>query len=539
MSEHQPCDIQGGCGSSDGMVVYENGKHCFVCEKTEMNGAPSVSHSDAQFTPVEFNSYVNTSRCLTVETQRKFNYGEVSYKGDWVQITNLRNQDGEITGQKIRTRNKDFLVIGSMPDPVTFWGQHLFNSGKKLVITEGEIDAMSVSQVFDNKYPVVSLPNGCASAAKVIKANLKWLDGFDEIVLCLDSDEPGQEATRKVLPLFKPGHVKVAALPLKDANEMLKNQQEEGLRSAIYNAQTWRPDSILGGDDLWSEYSKTINFTSINFPHSGMTELLAGWRDSEITLIGAGSGSGKSTFIKELCAAAIRQGDKVGAIFLEEAPKRTVNGFITAFIDKPLNVLIQGNLSSASPELQEEIKTVFNEKIKPNLEVYNHFGVLDPDILVNTFRYMVVSLGCKTLILDHITMLGNTSEDGSERTVLDSTFNKLRAMVQETGARMIVVSHLNRPKGRPYEEGAQIHLGSFRGTTQLVCLSDNVIGLERNQQHPKNKDYTHIRVLKCRITGDTGSAGWMFYDKNTGRMKEAQPPDGGILGNQEEESETY
>jgi twinkle protein len=317
---------------------------------------------------------------------------------------------------------------------------------------------------------------------------------------------------------------------------MLVAGQVEQLKRAVYDAQSWRPDSILGGDDLWEEFSKHTKFSSIRFPHNGLNDMLAGWRDSEITLIGAGSGSGKSTFIKELCASAILQGDKVGAIFLEESPKRTVGGFVTPFLNVPVNLLVQGNLSDAPNNLQRIIKETFDSKVRPNLEVYNHFGIMDPDILVNTFRYMAVSLGCKTLVLDHITMLANTGEEGNERGILDGVMNRLRSMVQETSSRMIVVSHLKRPSGRPYEEGAPIHLGSFRGSTQLVCLSDNVLALERNQQHPQNSDFTRIRGLKCRISGYTGIAGWAKYDKKTGRMLESEEPSGGILGDSEGES---
>ena len=113
--------------------------------------------------------------------------------------------------------------------------------------------------------------------------------------------------------------------------------------------------------------------------------------------------------------------------------------------------------------------------------------------------------------------------------MLDQTMQKLRAMVEETRTRLVIISHLNRPPGnKPYEEGAQVHIGAFRGSTQLVCLSDNVLGVERNQQHVKNSDYTRIRSLKCRITGGTGVAGWLHYNKDTGRMIEVEEPPGGL-----------
>jgi twinkle protein len=49
-----------------------------------------------------------------------------------------------------------------------------------------------------------------------------------------------------------------------------------------------------------------------------------------------------------------------------------------------------------------------------------------------------------------------------------------------------------------------------------------VIGLERNQQADDEqvRNTTIVRVLKNRFSGLTGPACSLFYDKNTGRMKE-------------------
>ena len=50
-----------------------------------------------------------------------------------------------------------------------------------------------------------------------------------------------------------------------------------------------------------------------------------------------------------------------------------------------------------------------------------------------------------------------------------------------------------------------------------------VIGLERNQQADDEqvRNTTIVRVLKNRFSGLTGPACSLFYDKNTGRMKES------------------
>jgi twinkle protein len=85
---------------------------------------------------------------------------------------------------------------------------------------------------------------------------------------------------------------------------------------------------------------------------------------------------------------------------------------------------------------------------------------------------------------------------------------------------MVLVSHLKRPPGGGHEEGHATSLSHLRGSHAIPQLSDMVIGLERNQQSEQEANQTKLRVLKNRFSGDTGEAGTLFFDKNTGRLNE-------------------
>lgn len=535
VDQHVPCDIpqsdgEVGCGSSDGMCTYDDGhKFCFACEGHQQGDNPKVlkpNHAPC-FTPLKKSfSLPLTERGITVETMRKFDYGQGRDRaGAWVHITSLRDAEGKIVGQKVRDREKNFFTSGTVP--TTFWGQHLFDKGKKLVITEGEIDAMSVSQVFGNRYPVVSLPQGGGSAKKTVKANLPWLAGFEEIILCFDEDEVGAKAARIAAKLLPPGKAKIAKLPLKDASLMLQKGQGEELKRAIYDAKVWRPDTIVSGDGLLSELQREIAGDSVTLPHPGLQEMLKGHRAGEILTVGAGSGVGKSTLIKELMGQYIREGDKVGGFFLEEPVRRTVQGVLTTFCNFPVHLRMVDGWAALPKKEQEIISEKMGQWVQPNLELFDN-TVISPDDLLTHMRYMATSLGCRTLVLDHITMLANLAQEGQERSLLDNTMNRIASLVEELEVRLLLISHLKRPQGTPHEEGGQVRTGDFRGSTQIACLSHNIVGVERNQQHPTNRDFTRIRVLKCRLTGATGVAGWMQYDPLTGRMTPCDEPPGGL-----------
>jgi twinkle protein len=96
-------------------------------------------------------------------------------------------------------------------------------------------------------------------------------------------------------------------------------------------------------------------------------------------------------------------------------------------------------------------------------------------------------------------------------------------MVEETGAGIILVSHLRRVDGnKGHENGITVSLSHLRGSNSIAQLSDCVIALERNQQAEDELESrtTKLRVLKSRYTGDVGMSTSLVYDKETGRLSE-------------------
>lgn len=84
---------------------------------------------------------------------------------------------------------------------------------------------------------------------------------------------------------------------------------------------------------------------------------------------------------------------------------------------------------------------------------------------------------------------------------------------------LVVICHLKNPdKGKAHEEGRVVSITDLRGSGALRQLSDTIIALERDQQGDM-PNMVLVRVLKCRFTGDTGVAGFMEYNKETGWLE--------------------
>ena len=455
-------------------------------------------------------------RGIHKDTCIKFSYQVGELNGKPCHIANYRNMDGTQVAQKYRFADKSFHCNGN---PNYFFGQNLWpNGGKKLVITEGEIDALTVSQVQGNKWPVVSLPSGAQSAKSIFKRQLEWLAQWEEVVLMFDEDKPGREAAEAVAHILPAGKCKIARLSMKDPNEMLLANKADEIVRAFWDAKVWRPDDIVDGTELYERLTTPKVNDSIPYPFQGLNNLTRGLRKGEIVTFCAGSGIGKSQVCKEIALHVLKSTNrKLGFIALEESIERTANGIIGLEMQRPLHL----EPFEADEKYNEAYKNTVGSG---RFYLYDHWGSLDSDNLLGHIRYMSRAMDVDYVVLDHLSIVVSGMGDGDERRMIDNTMTKLRALVEETKIGVVLVSHLKRPEGKGHEEGAATSLAQLRGSAGIAQLSDMVLGLERNQQDKENRNRTTIRVLKNRFSGETGVACHLHYDKETCRLAEETNP---------------
>lgn len=524
---HEPCP---SCGSRDNLARYSDGSaFCFGCRHLEVgdNQPPSLNIDGRQRKGYRSNMLEQgeikalSKRRLDRATCEKFNYFTSTHNGTPCQVANFTDKDGIICAQKVRYPSKDFKFLGSPKEAILF-GQNLWSAGgKKVVITEGEIDALSMSQVQGLKWPVVSLKNGAQGAKKDLQGSLEWLETFDEVILMFDQDEPGVNAANEAATLFTPGKVKIARLPLKDPNEMLVAGRGHELITAMWQAHPWRPDGIITASDLRSDVLKEPEVQSIPYPWEGLNEKTHGLRLGELVTITAGTGVGKSAVVRELAYYLHQQrSERVGLLMLEEKVTRAAKGILGLHLNQPLHI-------SKRDLSDEEIAQAFDEvfgKGENDMALYDHFGSTSVENILSRIRYMAKGLGCKWVILDHLSIVISGLDGGDdERKLIDRAMTQLRTLVEDTGIGLILVSHLRRSDGTPHEEGGQTSLSQLRGSHAIAQLSDMVLGIERNQQGP-NPHLTTVRVLKNRFSGDSGVGCYLEYDTFTGRLSEVPPP---------------
>jgi twinkle protein len=322
---HTPCE---SCGSSDANSLYDDGhQHCFSCGETVQ---AEGSAPDVAATPRKVSGLINDveikplpSRKISVETCGHFGYGVSTFKGNPCQVAPYYSEDGRLVAQKVRLPNKDFIWLGTMKDALPF-GAHAFpRTGRKIVVTEGELDALAMSQVQKNKWPVVSI--GCGAGPQIKKwfaERLSYFNGFEEVVLMFDSDEAGKSAANAAAQVL--GHrARIADLPLKDANDMLVEGRVQEMVTAMWNARPYRPEGIMDISETLEAVLRPPE-AGLSWPFVSLTDLTYGMRLGEIYAVGAGTGIGKSDFMAECVVHLVRKhGEAVGYIALEQTPTET------------------------------------------------------------------------------------------------------------------------------------------------------------------------------------------------------------------------
>lgn len=513
---HSSC---GSCGSSDANAIYASGTaYCFSCgnwsvvDNSICNNRRTKTMRDDL---LNGEAKALKARGIPANICSQYNYKiGVDNKGNSCQIATYYNKDKQPIAQKLRYKDKTFKFIGESKEALLY-GQHLWSSGgKKLTITEGEIDALSVAVAFDGKYPVVSIPNGAQGAKKAIIKSLEWVTSFEEIYLWFDNDAPGLQAIEEVLDILPIGKVKIIRHEeYKDASDVLINVGKSGVVNTFYNAEAYKPDGFISPIDILEDVIKPIEW-GIPWLYEKLNKVSYGRRYGEVVAIGAGVSVGKTDFVMQQIAEDLKNKHHVATFMLEQSKVETLQR-IAGKIDGTFYHL---------PDVEYDV-----EKLKAtvtslnNLHIYDNFGKIDWETIKGKIRAAVHSFDCRIFYIDNLTALNAHADD--ERRNLDSLMEEIASLAKELNIWILLVSHLNPPKsGASHESGGKVEQGQFTGSRAIMRWCQFLLGVERNTLHedPKERCKGLVRCIKDRFSGKaTGQTIGFVYDTETGMTLEA------------------
>lgn len=494
--------------------MYSDGHtHCFSCgqttfkEKLETKDIKAIGNTFKEL----------TDRRISRASAEKF---QIWRADDGTTYFPYYHGDGRThLSNKVRYADKEFSVEGDLKHSGLF-GQQLFPAGSAKFITfvEGEYDAPAAFELMGSRWPVVSTRNGADGAAKDAADNFEYLNSFPNIVICFDKDEPklnvktgeirypGQEAALAVAGMFPIGKVKVLTLAkAKDPNDYLKAGFREDFNREWWSAPGFTPSGLKLGREMWQEISEPKNYETVPYPWSGLNSQTYGIRLSELVVVTAETGVGKTSVLKEIEYFILKNVPKhgIGLLHLEEPNADTALGLMSIEAGLPLHLPdIREGVS------KEALRGYFDSTVNTDrVVIWDHFGSNSIQEVLNKVRHMH-NLGCKYIILDHLSIVVS-DQSGDERKQLDEISTKLKTLCMELNIAVIAVIHQNRQ-------------GQIRGTAGVEQLANIVLKLnrERLSEDPWRRNVTKIIVEKNRFCGRTGPGCYVHYNEHTGRLNE-------------------
>jgi len=550
--KHIECDE---CGSSDGKAIYNDGSwHCFVCKNT----SPSEDYKlENEKKPSKVKSKVkenmeikpSTKPAITPEEQLTIKENTVasygSFRGVRDDITKpfgVRyaldddgevleqyypcTQDGQLVGYKIREVPKNFYSKGRTGADCELFMQFKFNRGGKYVlITEGELDALSAYQMLsdynksrgsDFETAVVSPTTG-AQSKKQIAAQYKFFDSFDNVILCYDNDKAGKDATEEVLKYLPKGKVKVMQMKYKDPNTYLEQEQERAFIADFYNAKKQIPVGVLPSGDLYDRILQQSAIEKIPFPPfmNKLNEMFVGGLPlGHIINIAADTGAGKTTLVNELIYYWIfNSPHTIGIVSMELDAGQYGEVLLSRHLSQKLSLI---------PNTEDKLELLRSDKIKGKADDLmkkedgeSRFYLLDNrdgtvEEIQDTIEELVVACGAKVIVLDPLQDLLDGLSNEEQAVFMKWT----KGFVKSHHVTFVFINHMRKtPAGQNGADSEQNIMGS---STIIKSASANIL-LKRDKMAEDEivRNSTEISVTKNRVCGLTGPAGMIYYDNAT------------------------
>jgi twinkle protein len=354
-------------------------------------------------------------------------------------------------------------------EPILFGWQAVPLMAREIVITEGEIDAMSWAAY---GYPAMSVPFGGGGGAKQqwIENDFERMDRFEKIYIATDMDKPGDEAAAEIAARLGRHRCYRVSMPRKDANACLMDGVAKAeMDAAITGASSLDPEGLRKPTDFvedvvhlfWPVAGDHIGYQP---PYGKLKDRLL-FRPGEMTLWSGASGAGKSQVLSDCTVEWIKQGSMICISSLEMRAPSTLKRMckqVTAH-DRPSEAYIKASLDWMSH----------------GLLLYDVIGKASVETLIEVFDYARSKYGCDQFVVDSLMRLGLASDDysGQEKAVY-----RLVDWAVSSNIHLHVVAHAR--KGGPQSGAPETE--DIKGAMEIGANAFNILTVWRDRDHEEN-----------------------------------------------------
>ena len=444
--------------------------------------------------------YLISDRKLTQETIDLFQVGE---SGTVMYFPYIKDGETVMLKQDSIRRDKNGKRIKGDPmgptssnqKPILFGWQALKGDVRRIIITEGEIDAMTWTQLGQ---PALSVPFGGGVGAKHqwLENELDDLEMFDEIILAFDNDEAGEAAAKDLINRIGQHRCRVIEdMPCKDINEAL----QRGLVNPSIAKQWVEKSRHFDPVELTRASVFTQGVIDLYYPKGNEPGFHSPWqqmdgkflfRPAELTIISGVNGHGKSEVAGHILLGAMKQGWKACVASMELQPVRLLHR-LTAQICG-----VRGSIPS------EQFITQALEWTEDKLWIFNLTGTAKADRVLEVFEYAHRRYGINLFVIDSLMKCGLDEEDN---TAVKLFIEKVCDFKNKYGVHVLMVTHQKKGETEDRPSGKM----DVKGTGAITDLADSVLIAWRNKPREKvikKQDHGEVLTPKEQKIVTEGSA---------------------------------
>lgn len=401
--------------------------------------------------------------------------------------------------------------------PILF-GMYQCNPGNKtLIMTEGQIDSLSVAESgIEN---AVSVPTG-KNGFTWVPYCWDWLQQFETLIVFGDNENGSITLLDDMKRRFR-GTIKAVKQQdykgCKDANELLQKYGKEAVRRAVERAECVPVQRIIRLSDV-----KTVDLFSLPKISTGfktLDKVLAGGIYLGQTVIVTGKrGDGKSTFTSQILVNALDQGIRVLA-YSGELP----DYFFKRWMD--FQAAGKHNVIDRATENGNISYFVTNEKISKIEEwyrerayLYDNQSTSDDELedLLQTIEKAVQQYGIQLVLLDNLMTALDVGMSVDLYRAQSKFVDKLVKMAKRLQVAVVLVVH---PRKNRFGND---DTDEVSGSADITNKVDIVMTYKRNLASFENAERV-VTVSKNRLTGKlaVGEAAIpLYYDEASKRICE-------------------
>lgn len=360
----------------------------------------------------------------------------------------------------------------------------------KLIICEGEFDAMIVWQVVGDKYDVTSIPSGTKDDGWLITC-WDYIRKYKRVFLWGDSDEPGREFNakmskrvgRELTSLIPHLDANGDESPYKDPNELFKVHGEEAVKLSIANAKDCGDGLVVSIASV--EYESVLSMDRISSKFKIINSVYGGYSFGELYLITGHNGSGKTTYLFNELMWFISNGNPVG-VFSGEQNSKQLKRWLYTIAGGSLNVSTYDQLSDRNVSVinnydVEMMDAFFADKLYLFDRKKNGRSV---EFVLTTIKYLYQRYGINIFFIDNLMSI---KFKGDKFEAHNDFINDIKILLDEFGIMVFLVAHPRKDVDNSVAERSIPNLASISGTGDITNLADNVIAYHKFEPHGKQK----------------------------------------------------